>query len=112
MSLIKSTNNNNNNNNSNIDDEWSSFITTKYEDSRANEDTTNVQDEFNNTNKELNSTEIYIGDAPESTDIYISTKSKIAYLEKHVNLNIFWDIPIIPYASPCDGVIKKQIKIN
>ena len=111
MSLIKSTNNNNNNN-SNIDDEWSSFITTKYEDSRANEDTTNVQDEFNNSNKELNSTEIYIGDAPESTDIYISTKSKIAYLEKHVNLNIFWDIPIIPYASPCDGVIKKQIKIN
>jgi len=27
-------------------------------------------------------------------------------------LRIFWDIPIIPYATPKNGVIKKQIKIN
>ena len=29
-----------------------------------------------------------------------------------VDLRIFWDIPVIPYATPKNGVIKKQIKIN
>ena len=98
-----------------IDDEWSSFITNscdndevdidldiddlkgdKYNDSRntcANFDTTNVE-------------------VPEPTEIYISTKSKIAYLTNPVDLTIFWDIPIIPYATAKNGVIKKQIKIN
>jgi len=49
---------------------------------------------------------------PEPTDIYISTKSKIAYLTQPVDLNIFWNIPVISYYSPQNGVIKKQIKIN
>ena len=51
-------------------------------------------------------------DAPIPSDIYISTKSKIAYLTAPVDLKIFWDIPVIPYATPSNGVIKKQIKIN
>lgn len=49
---------------------------------------------------------------PTPSDIYISTKSKIAYLTEPVDLRVFWQIPIIPYATPCNGVIKKQIKIN
>ena len=44
--------------------------------------------------------------------VYISTKTKIAYLNMPIDLKIFWGIPIIPYAKPCDGIIKKQIKIN
>jgi hypothetical protein len=51
-------------------------------------------------------------DAPEPSDIYISTKSKIAYLTEPVDLSIFWEIPVISYATPSNGVIKKQIKIN
>ena len=50
--------------------------------------------------------------APQPTDIYISTKSKIAYLTHPVELKIFWEIPVIPYATPCDGIVKKQIKFN
>ena len=101
-----------------IDDEWSSFITAKYDDNTSDDnntsddDNTNLLDEFNNVNHELNSTEIFIGDVPEPTDIYISTKSKIAYLEKPIDLKLFWDIPVIPYYKPTNGVIKKQIKLN
>jgi TATA-box binding protein (TBP) (component of TFIID and TFIIIB) len=97
--------------NNNIDDEWSNFITKNYDD-KSDDDDTNLHDEFNETHFELNSTEIFQGTAPVPTPIYISTKSKIAYLEQPIDLKIFWDIPVIPYATPKNGVIKKQIKIN
>ena len=97
--------------NNNIDDEWSNFITNKYDDG-SSDDENNVLDEFNDNDIGLNSTEKFSGIAPEPSDIYISTKSKIAYLEKPIDLKIFWDIPVISYASPSNGVIKKQIKIN
>lgn len=51
--------------------------------------------------------------APICGDIYISTKTKIAYLNKPVVLDeVFWNIPIIPYHVPKEGVIKKQMKFN
>lgn len=96
----------------NIDEEWSSFLITKYDDNTSDDDNTNLLDEFNNVNQELNSTETIIENIPEPTDLYISTKSKIAYLEQPIDLKIFWDIPIIPYSKPINGVIKKQIKLN
>ena len=99
-------------NNNNIDDEWSSFITTKYEDNTSDDENNNLLDEFNEATQELNSAETFIGEVPEPTEIYISTKSKIAYLEQPIDLKIFWDIPVIPYANPTNGVIKKQIKLN
>lgn len=47
------------------------------------------------------------------TDIYISTKTKIAYLNTTINLHdIFWKLPILDYSSPNDGILKKSIKIN
>ena len=49
---------------------------------------------------------------PEPSNIYISTKSKIAYLTDPIDLKIFWDIPVISYATAKNGVIKKQIKFN
>ena len=98
--------------NINIDDEWSSFLTHNYDDNSSEDETNNLLDENNGNNEEVNSTETFKGDVPEPTAIYISTKSKIAYLEKPIDLKIFWDIPVIPYASPINGVIKKQIKLN
>jgi hypothetical protein len=50
--------------------------------------------------------------APEPTNIYISTKSKIAYLNNPIDLKVFWKIPIISYYIPKDGIIKKQMKFN
>jgi hypothetical protein len=51
--------------------------------------------------------------APISSDIYISTKSKIAYLNQPIDLiRIFWGIKIISYCIPNEGIIKKQMKFN
>jgi TATA-box binding protein (TBP) (component of TFIID and TFIIIB) len=98
----------------NIDDEWSSFLLHKCDenDSDSENESDTLIGEFNDNKCELNSTHTFSGEAPEPTNIYISTKSKIAYLENPIDLSIFWNIPVIPYAKPQNGVIKKQIKIN
>ena len=91
----------------NIDDEWNNFITQNY-DENALSDEEDIISDFNNINIDNNNKLVI----PEPTDIYISTKSKIAYLTKPVDLKVFWNIPVIPYTTPANGVIKKQIKIN
>jgi hypothetical protein len=92
----------------NIDDEWSSYLIDKQEDTSSDEENTNN----NNIEYEHNQEIIFNEPVPEPTDIYISTKSKIAYLTQPVDLKIFWEIPVISYATAKNGVIKKQIKIN
>lgn len=97
--------------NDNIDNEWANFISSKYDDiSSDNEDDNFEEDEESisaNLSFDFNS------DTPKSSEIYISTKTKIAYLNKTIQLrDIFWNIPVIPYAKPCNGVIKKQMKFN
>jgi hypothetical protein len=47
------------------------------------------------------------------TPIYISTKTKIAYLNQPVNIyDMFWKIPVQHYYERREGVIKKQIKFQ
>ena len=92
-----------------IDDEWSNFITNKYIDNSSEDEQT---DDVLNNKLDTSQYETFTGPAPEPTDIYISTKSKIAYLENPIDLKIFWDIPVINYANPINGVIKKQLKLN
>ena len=104
----------------NIDDEWANFISKNYKDDSS--DCENNSSEFNADTEEF---EIEIEKpssnkhsnkfgkvAPEPTPIYISTKSKIAYLQDPIDLSMFWNIPVIPYGTPSNGVIKKQIKFN
>ena len=98
--------------NDNIDNEWANFISSKYDDiSSDNED-----DNFEEQDEESISANLsfdFNSDTPKSSEIYISTKTKIAYLNKIIQLrDIFWNIPVIPYAKPCNGVIKKQMKFN
>jgi hypothetical protein len=88
--------NGNDNYNDNIDDNYNDNINGNYND--------NYNDNI------INNNEININKAPEPTNIYISTKSKIAYLNIAIDLNIFWDIPIISYNTPTNGVLKKQMK--
>jgi TATA-box binding protein (TBP) (component of TFIID and TFIIIB) len=102
----------------NVDDEWSSFISNHYEEDVSDDDVDvdNKENQYVVDKKTSNKTvepKLYNNsNAPTPSNIYISTKSKIAYLTEPVDLRIFWDIPIIPYATPKNGVIKKQIKIN
>ena len=50
---------------------------------------------------------------PKCSDIYISTKTKIAFLNCQINLyEIFWKIIVNEYHNPIEGVIKKQMKFN
>ena len=49
----------------------------------------------------------------ECSPLYISTKTKIGYLNQSVPLAlVFWKVPVIPYHLPREGVIKKQMKFN
>lgn len=51
------------------------------------------------------------GDVPKCSDIYISTKTKIAFLSHPVDLNsVFWEIDVMEYHIPKEGIIKKQMK--
>ena len=99
-----------------IDQEWENFISSGGDDDDIMSDEEDINEilksgseEFVSANLEFDLT----AEAPKATDIYISTKTKIAYLNKQIDLKeIFWQVPIIPYAKPCNGVVKKQMKFN
>jgi hypothetical protein len=94
-----------------VDDEWSKFLNNN-SDYDADEDEDDFKDNDVSNNYNYNDDELFLGNAPEPTNIYISTQTKIAYLEQPIDLNIFWKIPVIAYSTAKNGVIKKQIKIN
>lgn len=49
---------------------------------------------------------------PICDDLYISTKTKVLFLNCPIDINyIFWKLPIIPYSAAINGIIKKQMKI-
>ena len=103
----------------NIDKEWENFISSSYDDDisddelydiSSNKDISiinNLEIASANLSMEINS------ETPKASAIYISTKTKIAYMNMPIILkDVFWSIPVIPYARPCNGVIKKQMKFN
>ena len=50
---------------------------------------------------------------PVCSNIYISTKTKISYLNTPIDIKkVFWSIPISPYSTPNECIIKKQIKVS
>ena len=70
-----------------IDDEWKNFISPDYEEGLSDD----VDIEENN--EIVSNLGIEFIEAPKATDIYISTKSKIAYLNKEINLKeVFFEI--------------------
>jgi len=99
-----------------IDDEWNDFITYS--------NNSNTVDDDDDDDYCIDADTEMIKDSNLScientniinkvSDIYISTKTIIAYLNVEIDLNtVFWKIPIIPYSYPKDGVIKKQMKFN
>lgn len=106
-----------------IDDEWMKFISTKYDAASDDDDMYEPNEIKTNKNGEngkncgncgITHNEENAGlETPKAGEIYISTKSKIAYLDREIDLKeIFWKVPVIPYATPQNGVIKKQMKFN
>ena len=79
------------------DDEWQQFC----------------NNEYTISNNEHESQGNTIPKCPKADELYISTKSKIGYLNKPINLSdVFWKIPITEYHNNREGVIKKQIKLT
>lgn len=103
----------------NIDKEWENFISSGYNDDISEDENDYDEENINNIikiNEEFISSNISSeinSETPKASNIYISTKTKIAYLNFCIDLKeIFWNIPVIPYSKPCNGVIKKQMKFN
>ena len=97
----------------NLDKEWESFL---FEENKHSFQSTTNNDTSNNIENLKNN---YIKDSsekfdlPKASEIYISTKTIITYINTTIDLiSIFWQIPIINYNNLEEGIIKKQIKIN
>ena len=86
-----------------IDEEWRSFLLTD----NAQENTLEPQ-ENSKVIKNI------IPECPKCTDITISTKVKVLYLNiKELNIyEIFWKLNVIRFWNQSEGIIKKQIKIT
>lgn len=83
-----------------VDHEWEAFL---------NDDGTMSSDEELDVVEPID--ELH---PPICGDISISTKMKITYLNlKDIDIaKMFWAIPIMPYITEANGIIKKQIKIT
>jgi hypothetical protein len=101
----------------NLNDEWEAFMIS----ANVSDDDDNIKpsskNEFDGSNIEtyINTQHVHLYEnmtPPNPTPIYISTKSKISYLNIPINLDLFWSIPIIPYSMALEGCIKKQSKIT
>ena len=90
---------------------WSSFLDNNYDHGHENGHGNGNHDYLNNQlNNHTDHTSIAV---PTCGDIYISTKTKILYLNQEIQLaDVFWKIPIMEYSSKKEGVVKKQMKFN
>ena len=114
-----------------IDDDWESFLHNEMDYSTnsgtmtdtikpyTSLDFTTPQSGLNSRNRdsslnERNITAFNMDSIPKCSEIYISTKTKICYLNKNMIdiKNVFWQIPVLQYHIPQDGVIKKQTKFS
>uniref|UniRef100_A0A6C0JDY8 Uncharacterized protein n=1 Tax=viral metagenome TaxID=1070528 RepID=A0A6C0JDY8_9ZZZZ len=98
---------------SNIDDEWSQFINGNNVSCGFPSVSCNTSMKVDPLEKlDISITNVIPKDIPVCDDLYISTKTKVLFLNQPIDIQgIFWKIPIIEYGMAKDGVIKKQIKI-
>ena len=112
-----------------IDEEWSNYISCQ--NTASYESTTNINNKKNtpkvvikecaipllpieilgqNVPNPINQIEDV--NVPKCSELYISTKTKVVFLNKEIDINdIFWKIPVIEYWKPIQGIVKKQMKI-
>lgn len=89
-----------------LEEEWELFQVNDTIHSNDKGNNTVNSNTANREDIELNST------IPKCEDLYISTKTKVLFLNQGIDIyNVFWNIPVIPYSIPKEGVVKKQIKI-
>jgi len=86
----------------NIDDEWSQFL------SQMRSGNSTVEQ----LPVSLDPCSAHSIDVPICDELNISTTTKVLFLNQAINIfEVFWNIPVIEYWKPSQGVIKKQMKI-
>jgi hypothetical protein len=94
-----------------IDDEWAQFLTSQTSNNFGTlsiNQKKNIEPKVEKIPLQLTSQQ----NEPVCEDLYISTKTKVLFLNQPIDINnIFWKIPIIEYWKAMDGVVKKQMKI-
>ena len=94
----------------NVDDEWENFMSCVNDDD--DEEADNLETDVDENTNTI-SADILNETCPKASEIYISTKTNISYLNRPIDLKqVFWQIPIMPYAETRHGVVKKQMKFN
>ena len=118
--------NNTNNTNKNSTHINSSFSTNSTLNNNYNSNNNNSLDYDNKNHKNYDDLSINKDNIPidrlsdsentsvrQISDIYISTKTNIIYLNVEVDIyDVFWKLPVIDYDTVCDGIVKKQVKIS
>jgi hypothetical protein len=88
---------------SDVDEAWEEFLDIGQD----------INLETSEKSEKMNINKIGKEEIPKASDIYISTKTIIGFLNSSINLNdIFWKLNILNYHEQKEGIIKKQIKIN
>jgi hypothetical protein len=100
--------------NINIDDEWATFLNNEILNKNKpikktnNNIKTGIEKDCLDKNDVVNN----VNEVPLCEDLYISTKTKVLFLNQAIDIHkVFWNIPITDYWIPKPGVVKKQIKI-
>ena len=92
-----------------IDKEWNDFLISKNSAKEIDDNISTIN--LSPTIREITTTPSSDIIIPKPSELYISTKSKISYLNQPIDLSVFWKIDIIPYSYPGIGIIKKQMKV-
>ena len=96
----------------NIDEEWAHFATSSQLYTATRTPNCNADRINPGVASEGDEDKHLDADIPKCEDLYVSTKTKVLFLDKHLDIfDIFWKIPVVPYWHPQQGVVKKQIKI-
>jgi len=104
-----------------VDDEWASFLNNEILNKNKSSRKSNAIITNNNINtgiekdcvdKNNSLSNIVLNEIPICEDLYISTKTKVLFLNQPIDIHkVFWNVPITEYWIPKAGVVKKQIKI-
>lgn len=83
-----------------VDDEWKSFL--------MNQNGHVPQKQQQQPQQQQKHDDIH----PEVSELVISTKTKIVYLNRPLDVSqVFWNVPVIDYGDPCEGVVKKTLRM-
>jgi len=104
-----------------IDDEWASFLTTQSSGQRFGNMPTSTKGGATPSEKhdpekvtlKIKPITVVTEDCPSNQpvceELYISTKTKVLFLNQPIDIHtVFWKIPINEYWRPIDGVVKNR----